>query len=125
MEEGVLSVQSTASALKVTLGDLLVFINWMQQAQRAVEQGEGLPSLPEVDSDKVRAWTQLVERLQARYRQGEDRQMSLEANLQAQEHEVGRLLSHLHENIATLYESLGQADKAREVRRRLSSMQAE
>ena len=124
MEEGVLSVQSTASALKVTLGDLLVFINWMQQAQRAYEQGGGLPSLPEVDSDQVRAWAQLVEKLQARCRQGEDRQMSLEANLQAQEHEVGRLLSHLHENIAALYDNLGQAEKAGEVRRRLSAMQS-
>ncbi len=124
MEEGVLSPQGTEAALKVTLGDLFVFINWMQQAERALDQGEGLPSLPAVDSDQVRAWTRLVEKLQARYRQGEDRQMALEANLQSQEHEVARLLSHLHDNIASLYENLGQGEKAQEVRRRSSSIQA-
>lgn len=123
MEEGVLSAQGTDSALKVTLGDLLVFINWMQQSHRAFDQGEGLPALPAVDSDQVRAWAQLVEKLQARYRQSEDRQMALEANLQAQEHEVVRLMSHLHENIASLYENLGQTEKAHEVRRRSSSIQ--
>ncbi len=124
MEEGVLSPQGTEAALKVTLGDLIVFINWMQQAERALDQGEGLPSLPAVDSDQVRAWTRLVEKLQARYRQGEDRQMALEANLQSQEHEVARLLSHLHDNIASLYENLGQNEKAQEVRRRSSSIQS-
>ncbi len=124
MEEGVLSPQGTEAALKVTLGDLFVFINWMQQAERALDQGEGLPSLPAVDSDQVRAWTRLVEKLQARYRQGEDRQMALEANLQSQEHEVARLLSHLHDNIASLYENLGQNEKAQEVRRRSSSIQS-
>lgn len=125
MEEGVLSPQGTDAALKVTLGDLLYFINWMEHAERAFGQGGALPSLPPMNSDRVKAWVQLVEKLQAQYRQSEDRQMALEANLQAQEHEVGKLLSHLHENIASLYESLGQAEKAREVRRRSSLIQAD
>ncbi len=124
MEEGVLSPQDTDSALKVTLRDLIVFINWMPHAQRAFDQAEHLPSLPAVDSGQVRAWAQLIEKLQARYRQSEDKQMALEANLQAQEQEVGRLLSHLHESIASLYDNLGQTEKAQEVRRRLSSIQA-
>ena len=123
MEEGGLDQGSTDAALRVTLGDLLVFINWMQQAERACDRDESLPSLPAVGSDQVRAWTKLVEKLQARHRQGQDRQLSLEANLQAQEHEVARLLSHLHDNIASLYENLGQAEKAQEVRRRSSSIQ--
>lgn len=49
--------------------------------------------------------------------------MSLEANLQVQERELGRLLSHLHDNIAALYENLGQEQKAQELRRRAPVIQ--
>ena len=48
--------------------------------------------------------------------------MSLEANLQAQETEVVKLVSHLHENIASLYDSLGHSQKANELRRRVGAM---
>lgn len=124
MDEGAVIVQSTATALRVTLGDVLLFVNWMQQAHRAYESGSPLPGAPQVESDQVRSWMQLLETLQERYRQSEDRQMALESHLQAQEHEVGRLFSHLHENIASLYENLGQSEKAQEARRRASSIQA-
>ena len=124
MEEGAVIVQSTATALRVSIGDLLIFINWMQQAHKAYEMGNALPGTPQVESDQVKSWIHLIHTLQERYRQSEDRQMALEAHLQAQEHEVGRLFSHLNENIASLYDNLGQSEKAQEARRRASSILA-
>lgn len=120
MGNGAMSLQSTAATSKVTLGDLLVFINWIQQVQRAYEGGDALPPSPDVDSEQVKSWVHLVGKLHERFRQSEDKQMALEANLQAQETEVARLVSHLHENIASLYDTLGQNQKAQEVRRRVA-----
>lgn len=120
MEEVVFTFDSTAAALKLTIRDLVLFINWMHHAHRAFEHGGALPSTPELESEQVKSWVQLVQKLEDRFRRSEGKQMSLEANLQAQEQELGRLLSHLHSNIATLYENLGQDEKAQEIRRRAS-----
>lgn len=120
MEEVVFKFESTATALKLTIRDLVLFINWMHCAHKAFEQGDPLPSIPELESEKVKSWVSLVQKLEDRFRRSEGKQMSLEAHLQAQEHELGRLLSHLHDNIATLYENLGQDDKAQEIRERAS-----
>jgi hypothetical protein len=46
----------------------------------------------------------------------------MEANVIAQEAQLGQLLSHLHTNIASLYENLGQVQKAEDVRRRAEAL---
>ena len=107
-----------SSALKITLGDFLVFINWMNQLEKALDRGEVLPAMPDLDSGKVRGWIQLVQRLEDRFRRSEEKKLALEANVIAHETQLGQLLSHVHANIASLYENLGQAQKAEEVRRR-------
>ncbi|MGQ0694055.1 MAG: hypothetical protein ACT4OL_00590 [Nitrospiraceae bacterium] len=110
--------EGASSALKITLGDFLVFINWMNQLEKAFDRAEALPAMPDLDSGKVRGWIQLVQRLEERFRRSEEKKLALEANVIAQETQLGQLLSHLHTNIASLYENLGQAQKAEEVRRR-------
>jgi len=110
--------EGASSALKITLGDFLVFINWMNQLEKALDRAEALPTMPDLDSGKVRGWIQLVQRLEERFRRSEEKKLALEANVIAQETQLGQLLSHLHTNIASLYENLGQAQKAEEVRRR-------
>lgn len=107
-----------ASPMKITLGDFLIFINWMNQAEKAIDRSETLPVVPNLDSAKVLGWVQLVQRLEERFRRSEEKKLALEANVIAQEAQLGQLLSHLHTNIASLYENLGQAQKAEEVRRR-------
>ena len=124
MEDLVIEEEGASSALKITLGDFLIFINWMNQTEKALEHGEALPSSPELDSGKVRNWIQLVQRLDERYRRSEDKKVALEANVIAQEAQLGQLLSHLHVNIASLYENLGQSQKAEEVRRRAEALHA-
>ena len=110
--------EGASSALKITLGDFLVFINWMNQMEKALDRADALPNIPDLDSGKVRGWIQLVQRLEERFRRSEEKKLALEANVIAQETQLGQLLSHLHTNIASLYENLGQAQKAEEVRRR-------
>ncbi len=122
MEDLVIEEEGTSSALKITLGDFLIFINWMNQAEKALERGETFPPMPELDSGKVRGWIQLVQRLEDRFRRSEEKKLALEANVIAQEAQLGQLLAHLHANIASLYENLGQAEKAQEVRRRAEAL---
>jgi hypothetical protein len=111
-----------SSALEITLGDLLVFINWMNQTEKSLDRAEALPTVPDLVSGKVRGWVQLVQRLEERFRRSEEKKLALEANVIAQEAQLGQLLSHLHTNIASLYENLGQAQKAEEVRRRAEAL---
>ncbi len=124
MNDLVFELDSTTSALKITLGDLLVFINWMQQADKALESGERPPDAPEVDSGQVLGWVNLVQKLDDRFNRCKEKQLALEANLVMQEAQLRDLLSQLHGNIASLYENLGLEQKAQEVRRRAEAVQA-
>ena len=123
MNDLVFELDSTTSALKITLGDLLVFINWMQQTEKSLEIGEGLPDAPEVESGKILGWVNLIQKLEERFRQGKEKQLALEANLVVQEAQLRDLLAHLHGNIASLYENLGLEQKAQEVRKRAEVVQ--
>jgi hypothetical protein len=125
MEDLVIEEEDGASsALQITLGDFLVFIKWMNQTEESLDRAEALPTLPELDSGKVRGWIQLVQRLEERFRRSEEKKLALEANVIAHETQLGQLLSHLHANIASLYENLGQSQKAEEVRRRAEALHA-
>ena len=121
MEDLVIEDGAT-SALEITLCDFLVFINWMNQTEKSLDRAEPLPALPNLDSAKVRGWIQLVQRLEERFRRSEEKKLAMEANVIAQEAQLGQLLSHLHTNIASLYENLGQVQKAEDVRRRAEAL---
>lgn len=106
------------SALSMTLGDVLHFINWMHQVQKALDSRTTLPKVPKVESAKVGNWIQLIERLHERSVESEERRRTVETQLKSQENALGRLLSHLHGNIASLYDNLGQAEQAQEARKK-------
>ena len=44
----------------ITLGDFLVFINWMNRSERALNQAESLPPPPRVTSSKILEWIHLI-----------------------------------------------------------------
>jgi len=69
------------NASKTTLGDLLLFIDWMHRADAALEQAEALPPRPEIESEKVNAWVQLIQKVEERHRLMEEKRVALEANL--------------------------------------------
>ena len=123
MEELVIEEEAgAASALQITLGDFLVFIKWMNHTEKSLDRGEALPAIPDLGSDKVKGWIRLVQRLEERYRWSEGKKAALEANVIAHEAQMGQLVSHLHANIASLYDNLGQSQKAQEVRRRAEAL---
>jgi uncharacterized protein (DUF2342 family) len=112
------------NASKITLGDLLVFIDWMHRADAALEQAEALPPRPEIESEKVNAWVQLIQKVEGRHRLMEEKRVALEANLMAQEAQLSQLLSQLHLNVASLYDTLGLQDKACQVRKKAETVHA-
>jgi hypothetical protein len=72
MEELVIEEEDGASsALQITLGDVLIFINWMNQTEKSLDRAEALPSLPDLESGKVKGWIQLVQRLEERFRRSD------------------------------------------------------
>ena len=123
MEDLVIEEEGASSALQITLGDFLVFIKWMNQAEKSLDRAEAFPAIPDLDSDKVKGWIQFVLRLEERFRWSEEKKLALEANVIAHEAQMGQLVSHLHANIASLYDNLGQSQKAEEVRRRAEALQ--
>jgi hypothetical protein len=112
------------NASKTTLGDLLLFIDWMHRADAALEQAEALPPRPEIESEKVNAWVQLIQKVEGRHRLMEEKRVALEANLMAQEAQLSQLLSQLHLNVASLYDTLGLQDKACQVRKKAETVHA-
>ena len=112
------------NASKITLGHLLVFIDWMHRADAELEQAEALPPRPEIESEKVNAWVQLIQKVEERHRLMEEKRVALEANLMAQEAQLSQLLSQLHQNVASLYDTLGLQDKACQVRKKAETVHA-
>jgi hypothetical protein len=111
-----------SSAFRITLGDLFVLIKWMNQSKTSLDRGEDLPPSPDLDSGKVKGWIQLVQRLEERIRRNEEKKLALEANVMAHDAQMGQILSHMHANLASLYDSLGQAQRAKDVRRRAEAV---
>ncbi len=111
-----------SSAFAITLGDVFVFNTWMNETARSLDRAEDLPPLPELDSGKVKDWIQLVHRLEERFRGNEEQKQALETNMLASEARTGQILSYLYANIASLYDNLGQSQRAEEVRRRAEAI---
>ena len=103
--------------LSITFGDLLTFMNWIHEAGKALDNDQPLPSAPGVEAEKLKSCVELIQKLESRSRRIQGRQLLPESYLQGQESELDRLLSHLHNNVATLYENLGQGRKAKEIRK--------
>src|SRR5262249_19004453 len=115
-------VKCASSAFKITLGDVFVFINWMNRTEKSLDRAESLPPLPDLDSDKVKGWIQLIQQLEERFHQTEEKKLALEANVITHEAQTGQFLSLLHANIAALSDNLGQSQRAEEVRRRAEAV---
>ena len=122
MEELVIEEDGPSSALDISVGDVLAFIKWMNQARNSLDGGYALPNFPDVSSGKVHSWVQLVQRLDQRVHRSEEKILALEENVIGYEAEIDQILSHLHRNIASFYDHLGQSHKAEAVRRRAETL---
>ncbi len=106
------------SDLDVTLRDITYFINWMQRAVPCLEEGTALPATPDLASEQMKKWVSSIQGLQERYRERVEAQAALLETLNTQESSVEQMLAGMYSNMASLYDSLGYAQRAEEVRRR-------
>ena len=124
MDESILEQAGATSALDITIRDLAIFANWMQQTVMSLDRGESMPDAPDPVSVQVRGWVQAIQKLEERSRLVNGKQMALETHLNAHEAQLNDLLSQLYLNTASLYDTLGQADRAQEVREKVGTFQS-
>lgn len=111
------------STLQLKVSDVLLFVNWMNEAHRACQFNQPLPQVPVLESPQVKAWVELVQMSAEQFRQSETKTVSLLAHVSAQETQLERLVHQLHESIASLYDNLGRTEKAEEIRKLSSALQ--
>lgn len=106
----------------ITLEELFAFIQWMAKAEAALEKADPLPDPPPLAPGTVARWIALIGKLKEESRQMERRHLALEATLREHTRQMGPLVSNLCENLATLYDSMGESEKAKVVRMRAAAL---
>jgi Rad3-related DNA helicase len=109
---------SPSRSADVKLSELTVFIEWMQQAVRAIEKGQSVPDQPDAATGEIASWMRIIRNLDDRRREGEEIQVGLEAELQQRESALAQLTQRLE---ASLDESKSMQVACRDLRRELAS----
>jgi hypothetical protein len=97
-ENGPVSVGGSSS-VDLKLSEVMAFIEWLQPAMKAVELGEPLPGSSNL-SGEVAVWAEAIRNLDARRRNREEIQSSLESEIRDREAYVGRLTQQLQASMA-------------------------
>lgn len=118
--EGAVRTRRSAD-LGITLGDIMLFTDWMEKARRALTEGGAFPNEPKLESECVRTWVRGFSTLHRRWVEAGSHRMLLEAQLQFQENHLARLATTLYENIGSLHDSLGYDERAKDARERAAS----
>lgn len=109
---------ASSRSTDVKLSELTVFIEWMQQAVRAIEKGDTVPDQPDAATGEIASWMRIIRNLDDRRREGEEIQVGLQRELQHRE----SALAHLTERLeASLDESKSMQVACRDLRRDLAS----
>jgi hypothetical protein len=82
-------------SLSVNLHHITIFIEWLQQAVRALDLGEDLPEPPALDLGDMVAWVRTIQSLHARWRISEDKRLGLEAELGKRQGQLDGLMNEL------------------------------
>ncbi|HET6676439.1 MAG TPA: hypothetical protein VFG71_13935 [Nitrospiraceae bacterium] len=106
----------------VKLSELTVFIEWMQQAARAIEGGMVVPEQPGTATGEVASWMRIIRNLDDRRREGEEIQVGLETELQSREAALARLTQQLE---TSLDESKVMQVTCKDLRRDLASYKSQ
>jgi anti-sigma regulatory factor (Ser/Thr protein kinase) len=102
----------------VKLSEVMVFLEWLQPATKALERQEPLPTPPALSPGAVSTWIQAIRNLEDRRRESEEVMTSLEAQLKDRESEVGHLTQQLQ---ASLRESTVVQTATQELEREVAS----
>jgi len=84
----------------VKLSEVMQFIEWLQPAMKAIEDGQGLPDPPPLGNGEVAQWIEVIRELDLTRRAGDDARSRLQADLRDREAYVGRLTQQLQASIA-------------------------
>jgi hypothetical protein len=124
------SPQSIPSDVK--LSDVMVFLEWLQPATKALERQEPLPGPPALGPGAVSTWIQAIRNLEDRRRESEEVMTSLESQLKDRESDVGHLTQQLQTSLresnaaqATTQELQREVTSYQEVLNRVSELTAE
>jgi hypothetical protein len=113
---------ASARSADVRLGELTVFIEWMQQAVRAIEKNETVPDQPAAATGEVASWMRIIRNLDDRRREGDEVQVGLEAELQTREASLAQLTQQLE---ASLDEFKTMQVACRDLRREVASYKSQ
>ena len=116
----------------VKLSDVMVFLEWLQPAAKALERQEPLPGPPTLGPGAISTWIQAIRNLEDRRKESEEVMTSLESQLKDRESDVGRLTQQFQTSLresnaaqATTRELQREVDSYKEVLARVSELTAE
>ena len=85
----------STSALDIKLSEITAFIEWLQTAVNALNQGHPVPQHHNLDGSEAVAWVKAVQTLDERRRHSEEKRLALETDLRAREAHLGRVTQQL------------------------------
>ncbi len=88
-----------SSSIDVKLSEVMVFVEWLQPAIRAIEQVQAVPLPPQIAPGEVANWIQTIRNLEDRRRDSEEVQLKLESDMRDREAYVARLSEQLQASI--------------------------
>jgi hypothetical protein len=91
---------TASSAPDVKLGEVMQFVEWLQPAIKAIDQGGRIPDAPKLEAGEVGTWIQTIRALEEGRRKGEEIRTTLEGDMRDREAYVGRLTQQLQASIA-------------------------
>ena len=124
------ALQSFPSDVK--LSEVMVFLEWLQPATKALERQEPLPGPPALGPGAVSTWIQTIRNLEDRRRESEEVMTSLEFQLKDRETDVGHLTQQLQTSLrennaarATIQELQREVASFKEVLTRVGELTTE
>jgi chromosome segregation ATPase len=84
----------------VKLSEIMSFVEWLEPAMRAIEQGTDIPEPPQLSPGGISMWITGIRNLEDRRRTAEDALLNLESERRDREAYLGRLSQQLHSSIA-------------------------
>jgi hypothetical protein len=116
----------------VKLSEVMVFLEWLQPATKALERQEPLPGPPALSPGPISTWIQAIRNLEDRRRENEEVMTSLESQLKDRESDVGHLTQQLQTSLresnaaqATTQELQREVASYKEMLARVSELTAE
>lgn len=89
-----------SSSTDVKLSEVMVFVEWLQPAIKAIEQVQSMPLPPQIAPGEVSNWIQTIRNLEDRRRESEEVQLKLESDMRDREAYVARLSQQLQASTA-------------------------